>query len=187
MERIAIVGCSGGGKSTLARALGETLGLPVVHLDNLFWKPGWTESSLEEFRPRVEAVAAGERWITEGVFISASALRFSRADTIVWIDLPTWLCLWRAFSRMLLAFGRVRPDLAPGCPERFDLAFYRYIWAWNRVTRPKLTRALEEWAPHARLIRVASDAEMAAFLAGLADLEADATGKSRNELAGSSV
>jgi adenylate kinase family enzyme len=187
MQRIAIVGCSGGGKSTLARAMGEALGLPVVHMDNLFWKRGWTESSLEEFRPRVEAVAAGERWIMEGTFTRASALRFSRADTIVWIELPMWLCLWRAFRRMLLAFGRVRPDLAPGCPERFDLAFYRYISAWNRVTRPKLSRALREWAPHARLIRLASDREMAAFVARLASPDADASDTARNELAGSSV
>ena len=97
MQRVAIVGCSGGGKSTLARAMGDRLGLPVTHLDNLYWKPGWTQSQLEEFRPKVEAVAAEDRWIIEGNFTSASALRFARADTIVWIELPIPVCLWRAF------------------------------------------------------------------------------------------
>lgn len=167
MQRIAIVGCSGGGKSTLARALGARLGLPVTHLDSLFWKPGWTESGLEEFRPKVEAVAARERWIIEGNFTTASALRFARADTIIWIELPIWLCLWRAFSRMLFGFGRVRSDLAPGCPERFDLAFYRYIWNWDRATRPKMARVLAETAPHARLVRLPSDRQLADFLTGL--------------------
>jgi adenylate kinase family enzyme len=167
MDRIAIVGCSGGGKSTLARALGERLGLPVIHLDNLFWKPGWTESRLEDFRPKVEVVAGEPRWIIEGNFTSASALRFHRADTVIWIDLPIWLCLWRAFARMLFNFGRTRPDLSPGCPERFDIAFYAYIWNWNRVTRPKMAGALAELAPAARLVRLTSDRQKAAFLVGL--------------------
>jgi adenylate kinase family enzyme len=167
MQRIAIVGCSGGGKSTLARALGERLGLPVVHLDTLFWKPGWVESPIEEFRPRVEAAAAQERWIIEGNFTSASALRFARADTVIWIDLPILLCLWRAVRRVLLDYGRSRADLSPGCPERFDLEFYRYIWTWNRVTRPKMARALAEFAPNARRVHLASDGAKARFLADL--------------------
>jgi adenylate kinase family enzyme len=167
MERVAIVGCSGGGKSTLARAMGERLGLPVTHLDNLYWKPGWTESPLEEFRPKVEEVAAGARWVIEGNFTSASARRFARADTVVWIELPTPLCLWRAFRRMLLNFGRPRADLSPGCPERFDLPFYRYILNWNRLTRPKMAAALARFAPQARLIRLGSDREKRQFLARL--------------------
>ncbi|HXV01702.1 MAG TPA: hypothetical protein VG166_14510 [Caulobacteraceae bacterium] len=167
MRRIAIVGCSGGGKSTLALAIGKRLGLPVIHLDNLFWKPGWTESTLEEMRPKVDAAAAGEAWVIEGNFTGASALRFARADTVIWVEPPIWLCLWRAFARMLLAFGTTRPDLAPGCPERFDLAFYRYILSWNRVTRPKMADALAKVAPRARLVRLASDEATRAFLADL--------------------
>jgi len=168
MDRIAVVGCSGGGKSTLARAMGERLGLPVTHLDNLFWKPGWTESRLEEFRPKVEAAAGEARWIIEGNFTSASTLRFNRADTIIWIELPIRLCLWRAFARMLFSFGRTRADLSPGCPERFDLGFYAYIWNWNRVTRPKMARAIAELAPSARLVRLTSDRQKAFFLSRLA-------------------
>lgn len=167
MRRIAIVGCSGGGKSTLARALGARLALPVVHLDSLFWKPDWRESPLEEFRPRVEDWARREEWIIEGNFILASTLRFQRADTIIWLELPIWLCLMRAVIRSALAFGRARADLAPGCPERFDLAFYGYIWSWNRLTRPKMAQALAVHAPGARLIRLAGDRQAAAFLSGL--------------------
>ncbi len=134
-RRIAIVGCSGGGKSTLARALGARLGLPVVHMDTLFWLPGWTESDREVFRAKVDEAASEDRWVMDGGFITHSRARFQRADTVVWIELPIWRCLARAMWRMLTNFGRTRADLAPDCPERFDLAFYRYIWNWDRDSR----------------------------------------------------
>jgi adenylate kinase family enzyme len=165
MQRIAIVGCSGAGKSTLARALGERLSLPVIHIDTLFWQPGWKEGDRETLRDLLDQAAAADRWIIEGGFASQSAQRFARADTIVWVERPTWLCLWRAFRRMLLSFGRTRADLAPGCPERFDLAFYLYILNWNRSARPHLSRALADHAAQARLVRLASDRETLRFLA----------------------
>jgi adenylate kinase family enzyme len=161
------VGCSGGGKSTLSRILGERLGLPVVHLDTLFWRPGWIEAAPDEFRGAVEAVAAGERWVTDGNFTGASALRFSRAQAIVWVDQPRLLCLRRVIWRSARSLGRIRADLAPGCPERFDLEFWSYIWTWNRRTRPKMERAIATHGPQARLIRLVSDAEIAGFLADL--------------------
>jgi adenylate kinase family enzyme len=165
MQRIAIVGCSGAGKSTLARALARKLDLPVVHIDALFWQPGWKEGDREILRARLDAAAAADRWIIEGGFANQSAQRFARADTIVWVERPTWLCLWRAFRRMLTNFGRTRADLAPGCPERFDLAFYLYILNWNQSARPGLTAALAEHALQARLIRLASDRDTLRFLA----------------------
>jgi adenylate kinase family enzyme len=164
MQRIAIVGCSGGGKSTLARELGAALKLPVIHLDALFWKPGWVEGDANEFREAVEAAVAADRWICEGNFIRASGLRFQRADTIIWLELPRLVCLWRAFVRAVTAFGRTRADLAPDCPEKIDPEFYRYIWDWDRLTRPRMQRAIETLAPHARLIRLADDRAKAKLL-----------------------
>lgn len=167
-RRIAIIGCSGAGKSTLARALGERLRLPVIHMDSLFWKPGWTESDHDEFRAKVEAAANTDAWVMDGGYITQSTRRFERADLIVWIELPIWLCLMRAFRRSLLNFGRTRADLAPGCPERFDLAFYDYIWNWDRRTRPRMDKALAEFAPATPVIRLRSDRAMRAFVSALA-------------------
>jgi adenylate kinase family enzyme len=164
MQRIAIVGCSGGGKSTLARELGAALNLPIIHLDTLFWKPGWVEGDPDEFREAVEAVVEADRWICEGNFINASTLRFQRADTIIWMELPRLVCLWRAFLRAATAFGRTRSDLAPDCPEKIDPEFYRYIWDWDRLTRPRMQRAIETLAPHARLIRLTNDRAKVKFL-----------------------
>ena len=168
MNRIAIVGCSGGGKSTLARALGAALGLPVVHFDALFWKPGWVESAPQPFHAAVDRALAGERWVCDGNFTSVADISLARADTIVWIDQPIALCLWRAVWRALTSLGRTRADLAPGCPERIDFAFYHYIVTWNRSARPRLQTAIDVFGPQARLIRLRNDREIAAWVSELA-------------------
>ncbi|MDR3498358.1 MAG: topology modulation protein [Parvibaculum sp.] len=164
MQRILIIGCSGGGKSTLARSLGAKLGISVTHLDALWWKPGWVESAIEEFRPRVAAVVAGESWIVDGNFSRTFDIRMPRADTIVWVDQPRLVCLWRAFWRAATQFGRVRADLAPGCPEKFDPEFFRYIWNFRKENEAEIEAALATFGRQARLVRLRSDAEIAAFL-----------------------
>ncbi|MEQ8267199.1 MAG: topology modulation protein [Parvibaculum sp.] len=167
MQRILIIGCSGGGKSTLARALGRRFGLPVVHLDVLFWKPGWVESPYEEFRPKVAAAVAEERWVIDGNFGRTFDLRLPRADTVIWVDQPRRICLWRAFRRTLTLFGRNRADLAPGCPEKFDLAFYRFIWNFKRTHDAMMEEALARDAAHAQVFRLRSDAAIVEFMSGL--------------------
>lgn len=167
MKRVLVIGCSGGGKSTLARKLGEKLGLPVVHLDVLFWKPGWVESSYDEFRPKVAAAVAEDRWVIDGNFSRTFDIRLPRADTIVWVDQPRRVCLWRAFRRTLTLFGETRADLAPGCPEKFDPAFYRFIWNFRRTHDAMIEAALTRDAAHAKQFRLRSDREISAFLAAL--------------------
>jgi adenylate kinase family enzyme len=167
MNRILTIGCSGGGKSTLARALGVKLGSQVIHLDVMFWKPGWVESSYEEFRPKVAAAVAGDRWIMDGNYSRTFDIRMPRADTVIWVDQPRWLCIWRAFARTMRQFNKVRADLAPGCPEKIDFEFYRYIWNFNAKNDAATIEALASYAPEARLIRLRSDREIAAFLEGV--------------------
>ncbi len=167
LKRICVVGCSGAGKSQLARALGARLGLPVVHLDVLFWRPGWTESEPAAFHERTAGALAGERWITDGNFTAVADLSLARCDTILWLEQPTLLCLWRAFARALQGHGRDRPDMAPGCAEKIDPAFYGYILSWRSGPRRRLERAIAEHGAGARLVRLKGDRGVAEFLDGL--------------------
>lgn len=164
MRRILVIGNSGGGKSTLARRLGEKLGIPVIHLDVLFWKPGWTESNDAEFRMRVAEALNGESWVCDGDFGGSLDLRLPRADTVVWIDQPVWLCLVRAIWRIVKYRTDTRPDMAEGCRESIDLKFWGYILAWNRSRRPIIEAALAAHGARVRLVRLTSDRQIAAFL-----------------------
>ena len=136
MRRVVIMGPPGSGKSSFARRLGDRLDLPVFHLDQAFWRPGWVEAPPDVFRAEVERMAALPAWIIEGNYKgTALEARLARADTFVYLDVPSWLSLTRILGRIALTYGRVRPDLAPDCPERLDVAFLRFAWAWNRRSR----------------------------------------------------
>lgn len=165
MQRIVILGCSGSGKSTLARRLGDKLDLSVVHLDALFWEPGWVESEPQDFRDRVAQAVAGDRWVCDGGYSRTYDLRFPRADTVIWLDRPRWLCLWRVTLRWLRHWGRTRPDMGLDCPEKVDLAFYAFIWNWETRTRPKIEAGLAQYAPGTPRIVLDSDRAVEAFLA----------------------
>jgi len=167
MQRLAIIGRSGGGKSTLARMLGERLGLEVVHLDALFWRPGWVESELPDFRAKVADAVSGDCWITDGNYSRVMDLYLGCAERIVWVDQPRSVCLRRVLWRVASSWRRVRPDMAAGCPERIDLEFLAYIWNWDRRTRGKVEAAIAALAPNTPVVRLRSDAEIAGWVAAL--------------------
>jgi adenylate kinase family enzyme len=167
MKRIAVVGCSGAGKSTFSRLLGARLGLPVVHLDVLFWRPGWVESDAESFRERVGVALGGEEWITDGNFTAVADLTLARCDTIIWLEQPMLKCLWRAARRAVRERGLVRADMAAGCAEKIDLALWGYIWTWRGAPRRRLEAAIATHGAAAGLIKLEGDRAATEFLASL--------------------
>lgn len=154
IERICIVGCSGTGKSTLARLLGERLGLPVVHLDQLFWQSGWVGVDRATEVARQQAAVALPRWIIDGNFGSTMAIRFPRSQAIVWLDLPTHAALWGILRRVAHTRGRSRPDLPEGCPERFDWPFTKWVLEFRSKHRQLIQSMIDRHGRHAKLIRV---------------------------------
>lgn len=144
MERILIIGCGGAGKSTLARQMGEILNLPVVHLDKLFWHPGWVESTKEEIDEKIMAEMAKPQWIMDGNYNRTLPQRVKYCDTIIYLDFSRMACLLGVFKRVITTYGTVRPDMGEGCPERFDWDFLKWVWNFNKEKRESYYRLLNE-------------------------------------------
>ena len=123
MKRVIIIGCGGAGKSTLARKLGDLTGIPVIHLDKLFWKPGWVERTPEEFDPIIRAEIEKDEWIMDGNFNRTMPQRVRHCDTVIYLDFSRTACLLGVLKRVLTTYGTVRPDMGEGCPERVDIEF----------------------------------------------------------------
>lgn len=164
MQRIMIIGGPGSGKSTLARALGAKLGLPVVHIDPMFWEPGWVQRDKELTRSLIEAAALKDDWVFEGNSPVNYALRAERADMIVFLDLPRPLRLWRIIKRRVMFHGRTRPEMPANCLERLDHAFLAEVWTWDRRTRPKAMALLAQMAGPTRILRLGSTSQVRRFL-----------------------
>ena len=163
MERIIIIGCGGAGKSTLARQLGEITGLPVVHLDKLFWKPGWVEETPEAFDQKLAVELEKPRWIMDGNFNRTMPQRIAKCDTIIYLDFSRIACLLGVIKRVLTTYGTVRPDMGEGCPERIDWEFLKWVWSYNKNKRDRNYRLLNE-TTHAQAIVLKNRRQLKGFL-----------------------
>ena len=170
MERILVLGPCGAGKSTLAVALGAKLGLPVLHLDREYWRPGWTEPGRDEWTARVEELIRRPRGIIDGNYGGSLARRLERAELAVNLDYPRRVFFPRMVWRLARNFGRTRPDMAAGCAERFDLEFGRYTWRYRRDVLPRREQRLA--ASQVPVIDLGSPREATAWLAAGAPLGA---------------
>ena len=142
---MAVIGSPGSGKSTFARRLGAHTGLPVIHLDEHFWRPGWEPTPDDEWHDVVTGLAAGDEWIIDGNYTRTIDLRARAADTMVLLDYPALGCVARALRRSVTKFGQ--EVQAPGCPERVDPQFLRWIAGYRRHVRPRVLEMIAAAAP----------------------------------------
>lgn len=136
MDRIMIFGFSGGGKSTLARKMGEILDIEPTHFDAIHWLPNWVESTREYKREIIKPILERDRWIIEGNYHNIYwQERLELADTIIFIDVNRFTCLYQAWKRSCMYKGKTRPDMGEGCTEKFDLEFARWVFFKGRKKR----------------------------------------------------
>jgi len=136
MKRIIIIGCGGAGKSTLARNLGEKTGLPVIHLDQIFWSPGnWQHLDKETFDALLMAEMEKPQWILDGNYDRTVEMRLEKCDTVIYLDFSRLTCLAGWMKRVITNWGKARADMAPGCNEWFDPEFAKWIWTFNDQKR----------------------------------------------------
>lgn len=152
MERILIIGSNGAGKSTFSYALSEQTGLPLVHIDKLYWRNHWEVTPREEFERLVLEEVQKPRWIIEGNNIRSLPERLQYADTVFWFEFSPLRCVVNVLKREFRYRGKVRPDMPDGCVSKPSLKFLEAVWQFNRKNRERITEALRA-ADHVRVIR----------------------------------
>ena len=118
--------------------------MPVVHLDQLFWHPGWVESTKDEIDAKILEELGKPRWIMDGNYNRTLPMRLEKCDAVIYLDFSRVACMFGVLKRILTTYGTVRPDMAEGCPERFDLDFLKWVWNFNKSKREKYYRLLNE-------------------------------------------
>ena len=167
MRRIAICGNSGSGKSRLAAQIATATGLPLIHLDQHHYLPGWTVRPKDEWEAWHCDAVQRDAWILDGNFTRTLPERVAAANLIIFLDVPVWLCLWRVAKRAFTNYGRILPDMPQGCPEKFDPAFFVNVWAWRHDQRRPNIDALNAAGTDNRVVIIRRSRDVAAVWGAL--------------------
>ena len=144
MERVVIIGGNGSGKTTFAKVLAEKTGLPLVHLDSLYWKDNWESVDRNVFDARLEQELIKPRWILDGNMNRTLTHRLEYCDTVFYLDFSSLSCLLGVISRTIKYYGKTRPDMGSNCPERFSPEFYKQAFQYNSKFRKKYYGFIKE-------------------------------------------
>ena len=145
-RKVLIVGCGGAGKSTLAVEMGKRFGLPIVHLDKLWWLPDWKNRSEQEFDELLSGELVKNAWIIEGNYFRTFNTRLQYADFCIFLDYDTELCVQSVYERAEKYKGVTRPDMTDGCTEQVDDEFKNWISSFKEKVRPSMLCQLKNSA-----------------------------------------
>ena len=166
MKKIMIIGCCGSGKTTLAKKLSNKLNLPLIHLDKLNWRDNWQNISKEEFDDLLWAEVIKPTWIIDGNYERTIPLRLKYCDTVIYMDYSRISCLYGVIKRVVMGYGKSRPDMGGYCPERFDFDFIKFVWNFNKNNRKRYYDILSREAD-IQVIILRNRRQAAHFLQGL--------------------
>jgi adenylate kinase family enzyme len=164
MKKILVIGSGGAGKSTLSRQLGEVLGLPVIHLDSEYWNAGWEPTPKAKWQQTVEHLITQDAWVMDGNYGGTLDLRLEAADTVIFLNMPRLLCLWRVVKRRWQYAGKTRPDMASDCPEQLNWEFLNWVWTYPTRRRSTILNKLANLPPDKTVVILRSPAEVKQFL-----------------------
>ena len=142
MQKVMVIGCPGSGKSTFSRALSQITGLPLTHLDMLYWNADKTTVERSVFIERLSEVLQKDAWIIDGNYGSTMELRMQACDTVVFLDYPLDICLNGVYKRK----GKPRSDMPWTEPVEDDREFIEFIKNYNTQSRPKVIELLEKYS-----------------------------------------
>ena len=173
MEKIAVIGCCGGGKSVLTKKLSKIWGIPAYHLDDLFWHEGWIGTEHEDWQRINRELVENKRWIIDGTYSSCLEIRMKNADLIIFVDLPLWLCFFRVIKRQIrnfLGWEKSLPARIQKANESSsktylsDWDFYRYVLTFKRNFNPLIHELAGQLEENQKIIRLSSTREIDVFL-----------------------
>lgn len=167
MKRILVIGSGGSGKSTFAIRLAERSGLPLIHLDAHYWRPGWVEPTKGDWAADIEQLISGDQWIMDGNFGGSLERRLAACDTIIFLDIAPWICLWRVIRRRIRHHGRARPDMTAGCHERLTWEFVWWILSYPVKRKPVILQRVAKLQPGQRVTVLRSSRAAESFLQSL--------------------
>lgn len=170
MDKIVIIGSSGAGKSTFARELGSILKIKVFHLDRCFWQRGWKVKTRDTRIDILHEIVRKERWIIDGTYLNSSELHLNVADTIIFLDIPPLLCLWRLTKRHRAYYGRSRRDIPEGCTDRLTELLILRVLTFPLHDRRTIKQKLRSYKSK-QIIWLRSGKEIKDFLAQLGAAE----------------
>jgi adenylate kinase family enzyme len=166
VQRIAIVGNGGAGKTVVANTLGRLLGIAVTHLDALRYAEDWTTVPEQVFVARQRQAMAADRWIIDGNSLASLAGRVAAADTVIVVDPPPPVCLWGILQRRVRYRGGRHPD---GVHDHITSEFLRYVCRYRRDHLPRVLACIREHACGAEVVHLTSRRQAGRYLAVLAD------------------
>lgn len=142
-DKISIIGGSGSGKSTLANILSESMKIPVIHLDSINYKPNWIQVDKVERDKIISEKSNEDKWIIDGNYNKTLKERLIKSDLIIWLDYSSYTQIKGVVKRIAQNYNKERSEI-PGCKERINLKFIKYVATYNKVKRPEMLEILKD-------------------------------------------
>ncbi len=165
MKKVVVIGCPGSGKSTFSIELARLTKLPLIHLDALYHQEHWDSNEVikkQQWSDTINSLVRKDQWIIDGNYKSTMSMRIEAADTVIFLDYPRVLSMWRALLRRWQFRNKQRPDMPSSWREKISCDFLKLIWNYKVEQRPTVLAQLEKYS-NQKEIHILKTPEAASF------------------------